>query len=153
MRGRSVGLLLADGVDAALLERVRRATKRAGAHLTLVAGVLAGVTAADGTAVPADAALAGTPSCVFDAVLVLGAEPGIAALACHPAATDWVRDAWRHLKAIGHDAAGLLLLQAAGLGGDAAVVPVAGKGGVDRWVAAAAAGRHFAREGAPGTDS
>ena len=152
LRGRSVAVLVAAGLDGALLQRLRQVISRAGATTTVVAPHLAGVLDGAGQPVPADAALAAAPSCLFDAVLVLGAEPGMAALAGNPAAANWLRDAWRHLKVIGHDAAGKTLLQAAGVGGDAAVLPLDNKASVDRWVDMAARGKHFAREGAPGTD-
>ncbi|MDT7835096.1 catalase [Aquabacterium sp. OR-4] len=153
LAGREVAVLVADGVDAAVLNRLRLGVQRAGAKLTVVAPLLAGVHAADGSPVAADHALAGAPSCLFDAVAVLGGEPGIAALCGKPAAADWVRAAWRHLKAIGHDDGGHALLQAAGVGSDGAVVALSGKASVEQFVAAAAAGKHLAREGAPGTDA
>jgi catalase len=150
--GREVGVLVADGVDAALIHRLRQGVQRAGAKLTLIAPLRVGVTAGDGTAIAADHALAAAPSCLFDAVAVLGGEPAIAALCGQPAAGDWVRAAWRHLKAIGHDDGGQVLLQAAGVGSDGAVCALADKASVEQFVAVAATGKHFAREGAPGTD-
>ena len=111
-----------------------------------------GVRLADGTAQPADQALAGAPSCLFDAVVVIGSENGVAPLLTQPAALDWLRDAWRHLKVIGLDAAGTRLAQAAGMPTDDAVVPIAKRKGVDTLVEMAAKGKHHAREGAPGTD-
>jgi len=153
LMGREVAVLVADGVEAGLLNRLRQGVQRAGAKLTVVAPVRAGVTAADGSPVEADHALAGAPSCLFDAVVVLGGEPGMAALCGKPAAGDWVRAAWRHLKAIGHDGGGHALLLAAGVGSDGAVVALSGKASVEQFVAAAAAGKHLAREGAPGTDT
>ena len=152
LRGRSVAVLVAAGVDDTLLHGLRLAISRAGATTTVVAPQLAGVRDAAGQPLTADAALATSPSCLFDAVVVLGSEPGIAALASSPAATNWLRDAWRHLKVIGHDAAGKTLLQAAAVGNDAAVLPLDSKASVDRWVDMAAGGKYFAREGAPGTE-
>jgi len=153
LRGREVAVLVAEGVDAKLLNRLRQGVQRAGAKLSVVAPRQAGVTAADGSAVAADHPLASAPSCLFDAVAVLGSEAGMAALCHQPAAADWVRAAWRHLKAIGHDEGGQVLLRAAGVGSDAAVVALHGAQGVAGFVAEASAGKHFAREGAPGTDA
>ena len=153
LQGRHVGLLLADGLDQALLARLKKALAAAGARASTVAARLAGVSAADGQHCPADMALAGAPACLFDAVVVLGGAQGIAALARQPAALDWVRDAWRHLKAIGHDADGHGLLQAAGVASDAAVIALSNKASVGALLATAAQGKHLAREGAPGTDA
>ncbi|MFT3820294.1 MAG: catalase [Rubrivivax sp.] len=152
LRGRELAVLVADGVDAARLTRLRKAVQQAGARLAVVAPKAGGVADAQGAAVAADHALAGAPSCLFDAVALLGGEPGMAAL-CHvPAALDWVRAAWRHLKAIGHDDGAAELLKAAGIGSDAAVVKIGDAASLQRFVAAAAEGKHFAREGSPGTD-
>jgi catalase len=153
LAGRAVAVLVTDGVDAALLQRLRQGVQRAGATLAVVAPMRSGVTASDGSAVAADHVLASAPSCLFDAVALLGGEPGMAALCGKPAAAEWVRAAWRHLKAIGHDAAGKTLLDAAGVGGDAAVVALSNKRSIDQYLAAAAQGKHFAREGAAGTDA
>ncbi len=153
LQGRSVGLLLTDGVDDALLKRVRKALHHAGAQPVLVAGHAVGVMTAGGKSVAADAALAGAPSCLFDAVVVLGSADGIEPLLTLPAARSWLADAWRHLKSIALDDAGLRLLQAAGVTGDDAVVPLAkDKSQLARFVALAERGKVFEREGAPGTD-
>ena len=153
LSGRDVAVLLAEGFDAALLRRLQKAVKAARAKTTLVAAHIGGAAGADGQKVPADAALGAAPSCLFDAVIVLGSADGIKALSRLPAATDWVRDAWRHLKCIGHDEASQALLSSAGIGHDEAVLALHEKGGVDAWVQVAMKGKHFAREGAPGTDA
>jgi catalase len=65
----------------------------------------------------------------------------------------WLRDAWRHLKVIGLDAAGRELAKAAGIGEDDAVLTVDSKRAVDNFCQWAARGKHIAREGAPGTEA
>jgi catalase len=152
LHGRHLAVLLADGADDALLAALRQALAKAGARLTLVAEQIGGVRLADGSMQPADQALAGAPSCLFDAVVVIGSETGIATLRHHPAALDWLRDAWRHLKVIGLDPAGALLARTAGMPTDEAVVALAQRKSVDDFVQRAAKGKHHAREGAPGTD-
>jgi catalase len=129
LRGRELAVLVADGVDGALLARLRKAVTDAGAHLAVVAPKAGGVSDAQGAAVAADHALAGAPSCLFDAVALLGSEPGMA-----------------------HDDGAAELLKAAGIGSDAAVVKIADAASLQRFIAVAAEGKHFAREGAPGTD-
>jgi catalase len=152
LAGRHLAVLLADGADDALLASLQRALAQANVRLTLVAEKMGGVRLADGTVQPADQALAGAPSCLFDAVIVLGSETGIATLRQHPAALDWLRDAWRHLKVIGLDSAGALLARTAGMPTDEAVVALTQRKSVETFVQKAAKGKYHAREGAPGTD-
>ena len=78
---------------------------------------------ADGTLLPADGQLAGTPSVLFDAVAVILSDGGAKALAMESATIDFVRDAFGHLKAIAVDNGGRALLKAAHVGQDAGVVP------------------------------
>ena len=152
LRGRVVAVLLADGFSQLLLERLRKALMTSGAKPTLVAARVAGARDDAGQQCAADAALSAAPSCLFDAVVVLGGAEGATALTRGSAAADWVRDAWRHLKTIGHDASSLALLQAAGIGTDEAVVALTSQRSVEAFVASASRGKHLAREGAPGTD-
>jgi catalase len=85
--------------------------------------------------------------------VVLGNGAGIKPLKAHPAALQWLRDAWRHLKVIGLDAAGRELAKAADMGEDDAVLTVDTKRAIDNFCQWAARGKHLAREGAPGTDA
>ena len=66
--------------------------------LAIVAPKIGGVTTAKGKKLPADQALSGAPSVMFDAVAVLPSEEGAALLAKEAAAVDWLRDAFGHLK-------------------------------------------------------
>ncbi|MEF7617528.1 catalase [Aquincola sp. MAHUQ-54] len=152
LKGRHLALLVAEGADAQTVETVKTALEKARARVSVIADKISGVTLSDGTLLPADGALAGSPSCLFGAVVVLGSEDGIAPWLTHPAALDFLRDAWRHLKAIGLDDAGQQLAQAAGIGSDDAVVALADRRSVARYLKAAGQGKFFAREGQPGTD-
>ncbi|HWH83097.1 MAG TPA: catalase, partial [Burkholderiaceae bacterium] len=122
LEGRCVGILVNDGSDAKLVAALRDAAKAAGARVKIVAPKVGGATLADGSKLPADGQLAGTPSIVFDAVAVLLSEAGAAALANDAPALGFVRDAFGHLKAIAIDAGGQRLLQAAGIEPDAGVI-------------------------------
>jgi catalase len=82
----------------------------------------------------ADGQLAGTPSVVFDAVAIVLSEAGAKMLSKDGAAIDFARDAFGHLKAIGVDAGGRLLLETAGIAEDEGVVDVSDK---KRFIAAA----------------
>ena len=125
LAGRAVGILVADGSDGAAIKAVRKAASAAGASVKIVAPKVGGVTLADGSVLPADGQLAGTPSVLFDAVAVILSDAGAKALSREAAAVDFVRDAFGHLKAIGVDAGGRTLLKQAQVGKDAGVVDIA----------------------------
>ncbi len=122
LEGRCVGILVADGSDGKLVSALKKAALDAGASVKIVAPKVGGVRLADGTILPADGQLAGTPSLVFDAVAVILSDAGAAALAKEGAASDFVRDAFGHLKAIAIDHGGQALLQQAGVKPDPGVV-------------------------------
>jgi catalase len=121
--GRAVGILIADGSDGAAITKIKLAVTDAGATVKIIAPKVGGVKLADGTILPADGQLAGTPSVLFDAVAVILSDEGAKALSMESAAIDFVRDAFGHLKAIAVDNGGRALLKAAHVGQDAGVVP------------------------------
>jgi catalase len=134
LEGRAVGILITDGSDAKAIAAIKKAVANAGANVKLVAPKVGGTKLSDGSMPAADGQLAGTPSVMFDAVAIILSEAGAKALAKDAAAIDFVRDAFGHLKAIGTDAGGRKLLDAAGVPGDGAVVDV---GDAKRFIAAA----------------
>jgi catalase len=62
--------------------------------------------------------LSGVPSVFFDAVAIFASAEGIKPLLKNRAAIDWVRDAFGHLKVIGHTSAAQSLFAKAGLADD-----------------------------------
>ena len=122
MQGRAVGLLVADGSDGAVIDRIVQAVLSAGGSCKLVAPVIGGVTLADGSRRAADGQLAGTPSVMFDAVALVLSEPAAKTLCNEAAAVDFVRDAFGHLKAIASTPGAAALLARAGVEADAGVV-------------------------------
>jgi catalase len=145
LEGRVVGVLIADGFDAALVGKLRTAVEKAGAQLQLVAPKVGMTAAKGGGAHTADHMIAGGPSVIFDAVAVLPGEAGVAALVDTPAAIDWVSDAFNHCKVIATVAAARPLLDAAHVVADAGVIDL-GDGGVAAFVDAAKRGRIWGRE-------
>ena len=110
--------------------------------MKIVAPKVGGAKLRDGTLLPADGQLAGTPSTLFDAVAsVLTSEMG-EQLAREAAAVDWFRDAFGHLKAIAAGKGSQALLKAAGIEPDAGVLDAAD---VQGFIAAAQT-RQWARE-------
>ncbi|MBL7088346.1 catalase [Acidovorax sp.] len=122
LQGRSIGILVADGSNGASVANLRKALEKVGATVKIVAPKVGGAVLKDGTLLPADGQLAGTPSVVFDAVAsILSPDMG-ALLAKEAAAVDWFRDAFGHLKAIAACKGTQAILRAGGIEPDAGVV-------------------------------
>ncbi len=134
LMGRAVGILIADGSDGDAIKKIRKAATDAGATVKIVAPKVGRAKLADGSILPADGQLAGTPSVLFDAVAVILSDQGAKALSKESAAIDFVRDAFGHLKAIAVDKGGQALLKIANVGHDAGVIDAHDK---DAFLAAA----------------
>ena len=65
LRGRCVGVLVADDSDGEAIKRIRRGVEEAGATLRIVAAKIGSVKLADGSLLVVDRQLAGTPSVFF----------------------------------------------------------------------------------------
>jgi catalase len=140
IKGHVIGVLVADGSDAAAVDKLKAAIKKAGATAKVIAPKIGGAKGADGTLIPADGQLAGTPSVTVDAVALVLSDTGCAALLKEAAAVQFVMDAFGHLKAIGATEAAKPLLDKAGVEPDEGVV------GLGADFIAAAAQRFWARE-------
>jgi catalase len=126
LEGRSVGILIADGSDAAALASLKDAVKAAGGRAVLVAPKVGKVPLSDGSSVAADSQLFGQPSATLDACAVLLSEATTAKLIKEAAAVQWVMDAFGHLKAIGFNAEAKPLLDKAGVEADEGVTDLGG---------------------------
>jgi catalase len=113
--GRKVGALVTDGADMAVLGALKAALEKEGAMLKLVAPMVGGVEASDGTWLEADEKIDGGPSVLFDAVALIPSRDGAALLAREASARDFVSDAFAHLKFIAYVAAAEPLLEKAGV--------------------------------------
>jgi catalase len=122
LEGRCIGILVGDGTSAASVAAIKGAASDAGATVKIIAPKIGGAKLEDGSTLPADGQLAGTPSVLFDAVAVLLSTPAAHALGRESAAIDFVRDAFGHLKAIAIDEGGQWLLQTAGVQPDGGVI-------------------------------
>jgi catalase len=125
LKGRCVGILVSDGADGATIAAVRSAVEGDGGSVKIVAPKIGGVKLKDGKALKADGQLAGTPSVIFDAVAIVLSEAGCKELLKEAAAVDFAKDAFGHLKAIGHSAEAKPLLDKAGVVPDAGIVALA----------------------------
>jgi len=101
LNGRKVGVLLAAGFDAKLKNAVVTAIEKEGAKAAIIAPKVGGVEDSGHTKHPADMALSGSPSVLFDAIAVLAGPDGDKALSANPDAVGFMMDACRHLKAMG----------------------------------------------------
>lgn len=146
LKGRKIGILVTDGSEVAVINDLRRMAKSEGAMLEVVAPKIGGVVLDDGSELSADHALSGAPSVVFDTVAVLASADGTARLLREAAAVDWLRDAFGHLKIIGHVAAAQPLLDKAAVEPDDGVLALEGRGGVKAYIAAAKLQRIWDRE-------
>ncbi|OAI05905.1 catalase [Methylomonas methanica] len=142
LEGRSVGILIAEGSDAASIAAVQQAVTSAGATSKIIATVVGETTLADGWLMKVDGQLAGTPSVMFDAVAILLSEHAAMSLGKEAAAIDFVRDAFGHLKALIVDEGGAVLLTTANIKPDGGVFNI---DCVDDFIAAAKT-RQWARE-------
>jgi catalase len=149
-QGRKVGALLSDGCDGDLVAELKSAIEAAGGKMEIIAPTIYGVTTAAGERIAADHKIDGGPSVLFDAVAILPSDAGGARLALEAAAVNFLRDAFGHLKVIGYLPAAAPLLVKGGVN-DAAPDTDAGliafpAATVEDFVAAASAGRVWARE-------
>ncbi|UYY78121.1 catalase [Sphingomonas sp. R1] len=126
LQGKTVGILIADGTDAAALASLKDAIKTAGGNAMTIAPKVGAVPLSDGSRIAADAQLFGQPSVTVDACAVILSEDAAAKLVKEGAAVQWVMDAFGHLKAIGANAAAQPLLDKAGVEADAGVTDLAG---------------------------
>jgi catalase len=124
LEGRTVGILIAGGSDGRAIKTAMNAVVEAGASVKVVATTVGGTKLADGSILKADGQLAGTPSVLFDAIVVLLSEAGAKMLSKESAAIDFVRDAFAHLKAIGVDRDGQSLLKEARVEKDPGIIDI-----------------------------
>ena len=124
LKGRSVGVLIADGSDAKVVSKLVGDIGKAGARAVIVAPKVGGAKLSDGAILKADGQLAGMPSVMFDAVAIVLSEEGCALLLKESAAVQFAMDAFGHLKAIGSTPESKPLLDKAGVVPDEGVTPL-----------------------------
>ncbi|MEO6004574.1 MAG: catalase [Opitutus sp.] len=146
LEGRKIGVLVTDGFDSALLHELQSITDAERATLVVIAPKVGGVIDQAGNLLEANFALSAAPSIFFDAVLVFASEDGAKKLAKEAAAIDWVRDAFGHLKVIGHSSQSAGFLAIAGVVPDAGIVAIENKRALRPYIEVAKAGRIWARE-------
>jgi catalase len=122
LKGRCVGILIDEGSDATFLAAFTAALDAAGASVKIIAPKIGGARLSNRRHQPAHGQLAGSPSVLFDAVVILLSDEAGEALSREAAAVDFVRDAFGHLKAIALSSGGQRVAKAAGIDPDKFVV-------------------------------
>jgi catalase len=146
LKGRKIGVLIADGFDANLLNELRNAAKMEKAAIAIIAPKIAGAKDSSGKLTPADMSLSGAPSVLFDTVAILTSEKEVQKLVNEACAVDWLRDAFGHLKVIAYASGTQPLVQKAGIKPDDGVVELADNKSITRFIKKAKTGRLWERE-------
>ncbi|MBA3815839.1 MAG: catalase [Parachlamydiaceae bacterium] len=100
--GRKVGIIITDGLNDDLFEALKTKIDTEKASFEIISFTVGGVKTASGKQVAADQRLEGAPSVLYDAIVILATTAGTALLSKHPAARQFVNDAFTHLKFIGY---------------------------------------------------
>ena len=132
VKGLKIGALVSDGADGDRLQALRDALEGEEAELAIVAPKIGGVRLKSGKDLAADIALSGAPSVFFDAAAIFASAQGVKPLLKNSAAIDWVRDAFAHIKVIGHTSAAQPLFAKASIADDLdeGVIQLDGRPGV-----------------------
>jgi catalase len=154
---RRIAVLIADGVDGDQAQAIAARIRKEGAVPVFIAPKLGAVKSAKGAALQADASLEVAPSVLFDAVVIADGERAAAALAANGRAMEFLKDQYRHCKAMLIPGTAHLVLEKAAIPatlptGDPDTGIILGAGdarGLDAFVAAVAKHRHYARESDP----
>jgi catalase len=116
VKSLKVAVLAADGYDHGALEETREALEKEGARVTIVSKFL-GTLEGEGGSVEVDKIYVTTASVLFDAVFVPGGRTNVDTLKTHGDALHFIKEAFKHGKAIGATDEGVELLRAADLRG------------------------------------
>ncbi|MEJ7606791.1 MAG: catalase [Bryobacteraceae bacterium] len=134
----TVAVLATNGVDDRSLDAVRSALKAAGARAEVVSERPGTIRSASGKEIAVDKTLLTTESIMFDAVYIPGGPASVAWLMEQGDAIHFVREAFKHLKAIGAAGDAVKLIQKAELKGvaSASALGVILSGSAQEFVAA-----------------
>ncbi|MFI7838394.1 catalase HPII [Pseudomonas asiatica] len=100
IKGRKIAVLVADGVDAASVDKLVKALEAHSARPMLLGPTSAPVMAADGKQLPVDASMEGMPSIMFDGIVVPAGKASTDALAGSGLAKHFLLEGYKHLKAL-----------------------------------------------------
>jgi len=115
IKGRKIGLLVANGVDGASVDRLVKAFEAQSARVLLLGPSSAPVKTADGKQLPVDASMEGMPSVMIDGLWVPAGDAALKALAASGLAKHYLLEAYKHLKPMGLASGAKDLLDSLGL--------------------------------------
>lgn len=115
LKGLRVSLLAADGVSLKSVKEICDALHEEGIHPQIIAPHMGSITTEEGEELFVDGTLSGTPSVLFDSVIVPEGEQSVTTLLKDGDAKYHLRQAYRHLKAIGLPGNAKTMLEAASL--------------------------------------
>ncbi len=115
IRTRRVAVLVAAGVDGAMVQTVYASLLADGAVPRLVGSQLGKVTASDGSTLDVEISLEAGPSVLYDAVVVPDGAEAANAWTLDAHALDFARDQYRHCKPMLVIGSGTVLLEKAGI--------------------------------------
>lgn len=110
IKTRRIAILVADGVDAVSLYKMKQALEVQGAQTIIIAPHLGIIASAKGKQINVDQSLLTAASVLFDAVYVPGGQKSVAALQKEPNAIHFINEAYKHCKVIAADGEGTKLL-------------------------------------------
>jgi catalase len=159
LMGRKVAIVVAPGVDGDAIRQVQEALVARGAVARLMGPRIGPVATASGEALEADVSLENEPGVLFDALVLPDGQAAVNVLMENGRVLEHLKDQHRHCKPILVLGASSALLTQANVsatlpdgGEDEGVVLAKGgeiAGGIERFVAAMARHRNFARETDP----
>jgi catalase len=147
--GRKVGVLVTEGTDRQIFDALKSELEAEGATIEVVAPVIGGVKASDGSLIEAQQKVGGGPSVLYDAVAVIPSDAGVPLLLKNAAAKDFVSDAFAHLKFVAYVSAAIPLFEKAGIDAalDEGFIPLGNsRKGATAFVAACRKLRQWERE-------
>jgi catalase len=100
IKGRKIAVLVANGVDAASVDKLIKALDAHSARPMLLGPTSAPVKATDGKQLPVEASMEGMPSIMFDGIVVPSGKASTDALAASGLAKHFLLEGYKHLKAM-----------------------------------------------------
>ncbi len=152
IKGRKVAILVAPGFEGASVAKLQAELLAQGAVGRLVGPRIGPMKTASGDIMEADCSMENEPGFLFDALALPDGKDAVAALARDGHTMEFIKDQFRHCKAILALGASSALLEKAGIpvkGGDAGLVLGQASGAaaaIGSFIEAVARHRHFERE-------
>jgi catalase len=116
-KGRKVGILAANGVDAEQIMTIKKALKEAGVQGEIVSKFKGTIDSADGQEIMVDKTFLTSASVLYDALYVPGGDRSVETLKMQGDAIHFINEAFKHCKPIAAIAEGVELLEISNIKG------------------------------------